>query len=80
MSRRMPVLGQDDIGELSGEPVDRRDDRVAVRHRERPAGTEIVLHIDDHQNVAIARRPSAGVSVHLFLADLSPTDNTHIGT
>jgi hypothetical protein len=67
----MPVLGQDDMSELRGEPVDHRDDRVAVRHCERPARTEIVLHIDDHQNIAIARRPSARVSFHLSLADLS---------
>jgi hypothetical protein len=64
------ILGQDEMGKLSGEPVDRRNDCVTVRHRERPAGTEIVLHVNDHQKVATVGRPTAQVLVHFSLADL----------
>ena len=39
--------------ELARQPVDQRDDRIAVGHRQRAAGAEIVLHIDDHQRLAV---------------------------
>src|SRR6266436_8169470 len=56
MSRRVPVLGQDHMGEGSRQPVDRGDDRIAIGHGERTAGAEIVLDIDDQQNVSIIWR------------------------
>ena len=49
MAGRMPVLGQDDVFEALCEAVDHRDDLVSFRNRQRAAGTEIVLHVDDDQ-------------------------------
>src|SRR6266436_2023194 len=56
MSRGVPVLGQDHVGEGSRQSVDRRDDRIAVGNCERSTGAEIVLDIDDQQNVSIIWR------------------------
>jgi hypothetical protein len=39
--------------EAQREPVDKRNDRVAVRHRQRTAGQEVVLHVDDEQRVVV---------------------------
>jgi hypothetical protein len=52
---RVPVLGQDDVGEASAKRVDRLDHRTAVRHRKRAAGQEVVLDVDDDQDVVRAR-------------------------
>ena len=50
---RMPILGEDHVGEARGELVDNGDDLVAVRHGEIAAGAEVVLHVDDQQAIAI---------------------------
>ena len=68
----MPVLGQDDVRELAGEPIDQGNDRIPVRHRERAARAKVVLHIDDDQNLAIVPRPRAKGVVHFTLADVPP--------
>ena len=51
MAGRMPVLRQDHVLVLGDHPVDDRDDVVAAGHRQRAAGAEIVLQIDDHEGV-----------------------------
>jgi len=43
VAARMPVLGQDHMGEFGGETVDGGDDPVALRHGECAAGTEIII-------------------------------------
>ena len=53
MALRMPVLRQNDMAEGLGEPVDRRDHRIAVGHGERAAGQEIVLNVDDDEDVLL---------------------------
>ena len=49
--RRVPVLGEDDVGEFFGEGVDEGDDGVAVFDFEGAAWTEVVLEVDDEQRV-----------------------------
>ena len=56
MPRRVPILRDDDMRETARQAIDRRHDRVAVRHRERAAGAEIALRIGDDQHIAFARR------------------------
>src|SRR5215472_115179 len=53
MSPRVPILGQDDVREFGRQPINGRNNLVALRHGERPAGTEIVLHIDNKKDIAI---------------------------
>ncbi len=48
----MPVLRQHDMVELADQPVDSREDRVAVCHGELAARAKIVLHVDDDQCLA----------------------------
>ena len=50
VSRRVPVLRQHDMAEAAPERVDCGYDRVAIRHGEAPARTEIVLDVDDEQD------------------------------
>ena len=47
----MPVLGQYTMREDPGETVDDRDHGISFRDRQRTAGAEIVLNIDDDQAV-----------------------------
>ena len=54
MARRMPILGQHDVLEPLGQPIDQRHDLVAARNCQPPAGAEVVLDVDDHQDVSIA--------------------------
>src|SRR5262249_30136003 len=42
------------VREFLRDPVDHRHDLVAARDREPAAGTEIVLHVDHQQQVAVA--------------------------
>ena len=56
VSGRMPVLGDDDMGEASRKRVDERHDRIAVLDRERAARHEIGLQVDGQQDVLIANR------------------------
>jgi hypothetical protein len=55
MAWRVPVLRQHDVTETACQAVDDRHHLVPARHRQRPAGTEIVLDVDDDENVAFAR-------------------------
>ncbi len=47
----VPVLGEDDVLEVLRGAVDRVDDGIAVGNGERPAGAEVVLHVDDEEDV-----------------------------
>jgi 8-oxo-dGTP pyrophosphatase MutT (NUDIX family) len=49
MVRRVPVTRGDDVARLAGEPVDGLDHRIAVGNRERTAGAEVILDVDDDQ-------------------------------
>src|SRR5258705_13906021 len=49
MARRMPVLRHHDIGEALCDPVDHRDDLLAVFNGQAAAGQETVLDIDHQQ-------------------------------
>jgi len=40
--------------EASGQTIDQRNHLVSTRNRQRAAGTEVVLDIDDQQRVAVA--------------------------
>ena len=51
MSRRVPVLRQDNVLELRRDLLKPLNDGIAARHGQCPAGTEIVLHIDDDEDV-----------------------------
>jgi hypothetical protein len=48
---RMPIARRNDERHALGEPVDRTHDGVPVRHRERPAGAEVILDIDHDQSL-----------------------------
>ena len=63
MAGRMPILGQRDIGEASGEAVDERHDGVAVADRQRAAGHEIILHVDDEKDIPFIDRDSSSHGV-----------------
>src|SRR5437667_5870498 len=63
MSRGVPVLAQDHMSEGSRQPVDRRDDCIAIGNGERTARAEIVLDIDDQQYVSIIWRHCLPLSV-----------------
>jgi hypothetical protein len=54
--RRVPITGGHDNGKLLDQPVDRSDHGVAVGDRERPSGTEVVLHVDHDE--ALHRGPN----------------------
>ncbi len=58
------------MGEFAGEPVDRRNDRIAFGHGEGSARAEVILHIDYDQSLAIGPRPSAVAIVHFSSAGL----------
>jgi hypothetical protein len=49
MTPRVPILRQHHMIESLDQPVDRPDDLVPLRHRQRTAGAEIVLDVDDDQ-------------------------------
>jgi hypothetical protein len=48
---RVPVLGEDDVGESLGESVDERNDGVATCNGQGAAGHEVVLEVDDQEGV-----------------------------
>jgi hypothetical protein len=49
MLGRVPVLREDDVLEGLGDPVDQRDDLVALVDGQAAAGREAVLHVDHDQ-------------------------------
>jgi hypothetical protein len=51
VASRVPVLGEEDVGEAAAEAVDEGDDLVAVLDGEMAAGTEVVLQVDDEESV-----------------------------
>ena len=51
MPGSVPVLGENDVLEVRRDVMDDRDDFVAAGHGQCPAGTEIVLNVDDEENV-----------------------------
>jgi len=48
---RMPVLSQNDVLKSRRDAMDGRDYLVAARNSKRAAGTKIILHVDDEENV-----------------------------
>ena len=48
---RVPVLGQQHMGEAGQQRIDHRHHRIAVGDRKRAAGAEVVLHVDDEEGV-----------------------------
>ena len=64
----MPILREHDVAEVFREPVDERYDFIALRYGKGAAGTEVVLHIDYEEDVAVADRISCGqFSLLVFL-------------
>src|SRR5579883_630475 len=59
MPPRMPILGQRHMRETLAQLVRDRNDFVALGHRERAAGAEIILHIDDEENVLVTQEHGA---------------------
>ena len=59
----VPILGQHDMGEALAEAVDERHDRIAVADRQRAAGHEIILHVDDEKDVPFVNRNPNGHGV-----------------
>ncbi len=47
----VPILGQDDVGKGPGKFVAEGNGLITAGHRQRAAGTEIILNIDDDQDV-----------------------------
>ena len=52
---RVPVARRDDERRARGKPVDRLDDGVAVGHRQRSPGAEVVLYVDHEKSVHASR-------------------------
>ena len=50
----MPILGQDNVAEVLAKAVDDQRHLIAAGYGERAVRTEIVLHVDDDENVAVA--------------------------
>jgi hypothetical protein len=73
----MPVLDQDDVGKFAYEPIDGRDDRVAVGHGKCAARAEVILHVRDDQSLAMVTRTPVGA--HPCLADLSRLTTNTLG-
>ncbi len=55
MPGRVPVLGQDDVGEDGAQGVDDGNHSIAAGYAQRAAGTEIILNIDGDQGVTVCR-------------------------
>ena len=69
MSRRVPVLRQDDVHEFRRDAMNHLNNGITVGDGKRPAGAEIVLHVGDYKDVLrhdLHRLPSE------FLPRLSP--------
>ena len=47
----MPVLSEGDVLEERRDSVDWFNDRVSARNGQLPAGTEVVLYVDDYEDV-----------------------------
>src|SRR5439155_4480491 len=53
MPRHVPILGKGNVGKTRREGVHHRYDRLPIGHRQRAAGQEIVLHVDDKQQIMV---------------------------
>ena len=51
MPLRMPILREDNMLKLRRDCVNQWNHGVSARNGKFPAGTEIILHIDDYENV-----------------------------
>ena len=51
VARRVPILGQHDMVEPLGKPIDDGDHGIALGNRQRTGRAEIILHIDDQQEI-----------------------------
>ncbi len=49
MVGRVPVLREDDVFAFLDQPVDGRNDFIAAINRQRTAGAEIILDVDNHK-------------------------------
>jgi hypothetical protein len=58
MARRMPILRDRDMPEKLRQPIDDRNDGVALTNRQSAARAEIILHVDDKQQIV------AGPNLH----------------
>ena len=64
----MPILREHDVAEVFREPVDDCYDLIALRYGKCAAGTEVVLHIDYDEHIAVVDRVSCGqFSLLVFL-------------
>ena len=54
MPGRMPILCEDHAAEIFRKPVDDRHNFIAARHSHSAARTEVVLHIDHDEDIAVA--------------------------
>src|SRR5271157_5074651 len=82
MSGRMPILCEDDVAKIFGKPVDDRHHLIAAWYGKGAVRTEVVLHVNHNEGVAIVGRvicsqsrlpvlrsvPSPGRRVDHFLA------------
>ena len=55
MASRMPVLGQSNMVKAFDETIDDRHHAVAVSNRKRSAGTKIILHVDNQQQIIMGK-------------------------
>jgi hypothetical protein len=70
MIGRMPIPRCVHAREARRELIDRREDPIAGRDRERPAGQEVVLHVDDDQRIVRRNRDAHATTM---LSSLSGT-------
>src|SRR5207253_9733007 len=61
---RVPVLRDLDVTERGRESIDDRHHLVSVENRERPAGHEAVLYVDDDEHVIVAESQPAAIERH----------------
>ena len=60
----MPIGGRDDNFEMRHEPIDQRNDFVAMRNGQRPTWEKIVLDVDQNQgfHARLFRLPESEIS------------------
>ena len=68
----MPILGQDDVCETLREGVGQRHDSVVVGDRQRAAGQEVILQVDDEEDVVIGE---SGEYLTILAAEPAGLDN-----
>ena len=53
MTTRVPILGENNVLESAGNPINYRHHFLAARHGQRPSVAEVILHVDQQQNVPV---------------------------